>query len=43
MTIYMYKDIDQDKVNEFIKSLPFELTPDQVKVIDDMINNLKVM
>ena len=35
------KDIDQEKVNEFIKILPFELTLDQVKVIDDMINNLK--
>ena len=35
------KDIDDNKVDEFIKSLPFELTNDQLKVTNEMIDNLK--
>lgn len=35
------KNIDDKKVNDFIKSLPFELTSDQRKVIDEMLINLK--
>lgn len=35
------KNIDDDKVNSFIKHLPFELTIDQRKVIDEMLLELK--
>ena len=35
------KNIDDKKVNDFINSLPFELTSDQKKVIDEMLINLK--
>ena len=35
------KNIDIDKVNNFISSLPFELTTDQIKVTNDMLANLK--
>lgn len=35
------KDVDDNKVNLFIHSLPFELTLDQKKVIDEMITNIK--
>ena len=35
------KDVDLKKVNDFVDNLPFELTIDQKKVIDDMINDLK--
>ena len=35
------KNIDEEKIKEFINSLPFELTIDQKKVINDMINDLK--
>ena len=35
------KNIDDDKVNSFINKLPFELTIDQRKVIDEMILELK--
>ena len=35
------KDIDEDKIKEFINNLPFELTIDQKKVINEMINDLK--
>lgn len=32
---------DKDKISTFIKSLPYNLTPDQVKSIDDILNDLK--
>ncbi len=35
------KNIDDKKVNDFIKSLPFELTKDQEKVTYEMIDDLK--
>ncbi len=35
------KNIDDKKVNDFIKSLPFELTKDQEKVTYEMLNDLK--
>ncbi len=34
------RDIDKDKINKFIKGLPFELTNDQKKVVDEIINDL---
>ena len=34
------KNVDKNKINNFIKSLPFELTKDQLNVIDEMINDL---
>ncbi len=35
------KKINEEKVNDFIKKLPFELTKDQLKVTEDMLNDLK--
>ncbi|MBR2997666.1 MAG: ATP-dependent DNA helicase RecG [Bacilli bacterium] len=35
------RSINKDKVNEFIKSLPFELTKDQVNVLDDIFTDLE--
>lgn len=35
------KNIDEDKVKSFIENLPFNLTNDQIKVIKEMINDLK--
>lgn len=35
------KMVDDGKVNLFIESLPFDLTLDQKKVIDEMITNIK--
>lgn len=35
------KEVNKEKVNEFIKSLPFTLTIDQISVINEMINDLK--
>ena len=35
------KNIDREKVNEFIKQLPFELTIDQDKVLKEMLNDLE--
>ena len=35
------KNIDDKKVNDFIKNLPFELTKDQEKVTYEMLNDLK--
>ena len=34
------KNVDLNKVNSFISSLPFELTIDQKKVINEMLNDL---
>ncbi|MBO5182988.1 MAG: ATP-dependent DNA helicase RecG [Bacilli bacterium] len=35
------KDINMDKINEFIKDLPFELTIDQLNALSDIFNDLK--
>ena len=35
------KKINEEKVNDFIKKLPFELTKDQLKVTEEMLNDLK--
>ena len=35
------KEVDDKKVDEFIKNLPFDLTEDQIKVTNKMIDNLK--
>ncbi len=35
------KDFDEKKVEELIRSLPFELTSDQKKVINDMLDDLR--
>ena len=35
------KDIDMNKIYEFIDSLPFKLTTDQLKALDDIFNDLK--
>ncbi len=33
--------IDKDKVNKFIKSIPFELTNDQLITVEDILNDLE--
>ena len=33
--------IDRDKIDKFIKSIPFELTSDQVKAVDEIIGDLE--
>lgn len=35
------KDIDIKKVNNFIEKLPFCLTKDQIKVVNEMLDNIK--
>lgn len=35
------KDVDDKKVYDFIKTLPFKLTSDQEKVVKEMLDNLK--
>ena len=35
------KNIDREKVNEFVNKLPFELTTDQDKVLKEMLNDLE--
>ena len=35
------KEINKDKIDTFIKSLPFELTEDQNKVLDEIFKDLK--
>ena len=35
------KDIDEEKINEFINNIPFKLTTDQLKVVDEIKNDLK--
>lgn len=34
------RNIDKDKVDEFISKLPFNLTPDQLKAVEDIYNDL---
>ena len=34
------RDIDKEKVNDFIKTLPFKLTNDQKKAVDDIIKDM---
>ena len=34
------RNIDKDKVDEFISELPFNLTPDQLKAVEDIYNDL---
>lgn len=36
------RNIDKDKLDKFIKSLPFELTLDQDKTVNDIINDLSI-
>ena len=35
------KNIDEDKLQELIKSIPFSLTKDQLKAIEDIVNDFK--
>lgn len=35
------KDLDMDKVNDFINHLPFSLTTDQLNALNDIFNDLK--
>jgi ATP-dependent DNA helicase RecG len=34
------REFDRNKVDEFIKNLPFELTPDQISAVNDCLNDL---
>ena len=34
-------EIDHSKLDEFIKTIPFELTKDQLKAVDEIVNDLK--
>lgn len=36
------RNIDKDKLDKFIKNLPFELTLDQDKAVNDIINDLSI-
>ena len=36
------RNIDKDKLDKFIKSLPFELTLDQDKAVNDIINDVSI-
>ena len=36
------RNIDKDKLDKFIRSLPFELTLDQDKAVNDIINDLSI-
>ncbi len=35
------RNIDRNKINDFINTLPFELTKDQVNVLDEIFNDLE--
>ena len=35
------RNIDKKKLNEFIKNIPFKLTSDQLKAIDEIVNDLE--
>ena len=35
------REIDRDKLDEFIKKIPFKLTSDQMKAIDEIVNDLE--
>ena len=37
----LVRKIDRDKLNEFIKKLPFKLTDDQLNAIDEIVNDLE--
>ena len=41
-TLAIERTIDKDKLDKFIKSLPFELTLDQDKAVNDIINDLSI-
>lgn len=41
-TLTIERNIDKDKLDKFIKSLPFELTLDQDKAVNDIINDLSI-
>lgn len=41
MNIGYSKNIDKEKINEFISNLPFKLTPDQLKTLDEIFDDLK--
>ena len=41
-TLEIERRIDTDKLDKFIKSLPFELTLDQDKAVNDIINDLSI-
>ena len=41
-TLAIERNIDKDKLDKFIKSLPFELTLDQDKAVNDIINDLSI-
>ncbi|UKI26341.1 MAG: DEAD/DEAH box helicase [Bacilli bacterium] len=36
------RNLDKDKLDKFIKGLPFELTLDQDKAVNDIINDLSI-
>lgn len=38
----LVRKIDRDKLNEFIKKIPFKLTDDQLNAIDEIVNDLEV-
>ncbi|MBQ2639541.1 MAG: ATP-dependent DNA helicase RecG [Bacilli bacterium] len=35
------RDIDKDKLNKFIENIPFKLTNDQVKAVDEIVKDLE--
>lgn len=35
------REIDKEKLNQFINGLPFELTRDQLKAVDDIVNDMQ--
>lgn len=37
----LVRKIDRDKLNEFIKKIPFKLTGDQLNAIDEIVNDLE--
>ena len=41
-TLAIERNIDKGKLDKFIKSLPFELTLDQDKAVNDIINDLSI-
>ena len=41
-TLAIERNIDKDKLDKFIKSLPFELTLDQDKAVNDIINDSSI-
>ena len=41
MSIGYKKEVNKEKINEFISSLPFNLTDDQLNALEDIFNDLK--